>query len=150
MEADLKKLLEEEGGGGAGESSGGGGGLFGEESGSYVLELNKLTGSPLPTDGLLFAVPVCAPFAALSKYKYRVKLTPGEGKKGRTGKQALEIFARMKECTPREKDLIKMVSDNEVVQTIIGDVKMSTPGLNAVHAAKRSAKKAGKNKPPSS
>jgi hypothetical protein len=53
-----------------------------------------------------------------------VKLTPGEGKKGRTGKQALDVFSRSKDCSPREKDLIKMIADNDVVQCIIGDVKV--------------------------
>jgi hypothetical protein len=38
---------------------------------------------------LLFAVPVVAPYGALSgpNYKYKVKLTPGQGKKGKTAMQ---------------------------------------------------------------
>ncbi len=110
----MKKLLSEEG--------------FVDEAevaGSYVAELNKLTGLPLPTDTLLFAIPVCAPYSSVAKYKYRVKLTPGVGKKGRTGKQALDLFSRMKTCTPRERDLIRLISDNEIVQTIIGDSKVN-------------------------
>lgn len=75
-------------------------------------------------DTLLFAVPVCAPYAAVAKYKFRVKLTPGVGKKGKAGKQALDIFTRAKECSPRERDLLRMISDNEIVQTIIGDTKV--------------------------
>jgi hypothetical protein len=45
--------------------------------------LDTLTGSPLPEDNLLFAVPVCAPYISLQKYKYKVKLTPGSTKKGK-------------------------------------------------------------------
>lgn len=32
--------------------------------------LTSLTGQPHPEDVLLFAVPVCAPYTALSNYKY--------------------------------------------------------------------------------
>uniref|UniRef100_A0A7S2HPI5 NFACT protein C-terminal domain-containing protein n=1 Tax=Octactis speculum TaxID=3111310 RepID=A0A7S2HPI5_9STRA len=116
------------------------------KAGSYITELNKLTGLPLPSDVIMFCVPVCGPYQSLQRYKYKVKLTPGSTKKGRAGKQALDVFTRMKECSPRERDLIKFVSDNELVQTIIGEVKVSTPGLHAAFNAKRSTKKAGKNK----
>jgi len=126
MEAEMKKLLEEEGFMEAAPGSEG----HAASAGSYVAELNQLTGLPRSTlgaaDELLFAVVVCAPYASVAKYKYRCKLTPGVGKKGKAGKQALELFCRMKECTGREKDLLKMVSDNEVVQTIIGDVKVQS------------------------
>lgn len=67
--------------------------------------LTSLTGQPNPEDVLLFAVPVCAPYTALSNYKYvhfpcvtpacgaplrtvyfyrhKVKVTPGSQKKGK-------------------------------------------------------------------
>ncbi|XP_023283292.1 nuclear export mediator factor Nemf-like [Seriola lalandi dorsalis] len=45
--------------------------------------LTSLTGQPHPEDVLLFAVPVCAPYTALSNYKHKVKLTPGSQKKGK-------------------------------------------------------------------
>lgn len=70
--------------------------------------LTALTGLPQPEDVLLFAVPVCAPYTALTNYKYikftflfsnkgtksalltsvvfhrhKVKLTPGAQKKGK-------------------------------------------------------------------
>ena len=32
--------------------------------------LDSLTGCPLEEDGLLFAIPVCAPYQALTNYKY--------------------------------------------------------------------------------
>jgi hypothetical protein len=116
-------------------------------AGSYVVELNKLTGLPRPDDTLLFAVPVCAPYAAVKNYKYKVKLTPGVGKKGRTGKQAVELFARSKECVGWERDLVKMLGDAEVINAIIGDAKINASGMHAAHNAKRKAKQAGKKKP---
>ena len=71
--------------------------------------------------------PVCAPYMSLRKYKYVVKLTPGVQKKGKAGKACVEIF-------------------NEVVQAIVGEVKVSSAGLQAVHAAKRRQKKGNKKK----
>ena len=138
--------------------------------GSYVAELNKLTALPRAEDTLLYCVPVCAPYAAVAKYKYRVrcaypwslscratlstrllwpqvKLTPGTGKKGRAGKQALDVLTRLKECVGRERDLIKMLSDPEVVNAMVGDVKVSSAGVHAAFNAKRSAKQAKKSKP---
>ncbi len=34
-------------------------------------------------DILLYAVPVCGPYTAMSNYKFKVKLTPGSQKKGK-------------------------------------------------------------------
>jgi len=46
------------------------------------VNLASLTGKPLPTDILLYAIPVCGPFSAMKDYKYKVKVTPGTEKKG--------------------------------------------------------------------
>ena len=70
---------------------------------------------------------------------------------------------RSKDCSQRERDLLKLVSDNEITQSILGDVKVgsvvsealsqaptcvcmqvSTPGLHASFNAKRAVKKKGK------
>uniref|UniRef100_A0A8C4QEM1 Ribosome quality control complex subunit NEMF n=1 Tax=Eptatretus burgeri TaxID=7764 RepID=A0A8C4QEM1_EPTBU len=45
--------------------------------------LASLTGQPHVDDLLMFSIPVCAPYTALSNYKYKVKLTPGTQKKGK-------------------------------------------------------------------
>lgn len=36
--------------------------------------LDALTGRPLDTDTLLYAVPLCAPYSTLSDYKFKVRL----------------------------------------------------------------------------
>lgn len=61
----------------------------------------------MPTDGeeLLHAVPVCAPYAVLVGYKFKVKLTPGTQKKGKAAKQAVTLFTSM--ANSREKALIQ-------------------------------------------
>lgn len=48
-----------------------------EEDRARLTVLDALTGCPRPDDILLFALPVCAPYATLQSYKYKVKLIPG-------------------------------------------------------------------------
>ncbi|XP_014065438.1 nuclear export mediator factor NEMF isoform X1 [Salmo salar] len=71
--------------------------------------LNSLTGQPHPEDVLLFAVPVCAPYTALSNYKHKVKLTPGTQKKGKAARTAVFSFMKAREASTREKDLFRSV-----------------------------------------
>ncbi|KAI3367622.1 hypothetical protein L3Q82_026464, partial [Scortum barcoo] len=73
--------------------------------------LTSLTGQPHPEDVLLFAVPVCAPYTALSNYKNKVKLTPGTQKKGKAARTFTAVFSFMKakETSTREKDLFRSV-----------------------------------------
>lgn len=54
-----------------------------EEEKGKLTEIDQLTGCPFQDDVLLYAVPVCAPYSVLQKYKYKVKLTPGTTKKGK-------------------------------------------------------------------
>jgi hypothetical protein len=56
---------------------------IGEEEKEKLNDVDYLTGNPLPTDILLYAVPVCGPYNAVQSYKYRVKIIPGPVKKGK-------------------------------------------------------------------
>lgn len=56
---------------------------LGDEEKEKLIDLDYLTGIPVASDILLYAVPVCAPYNALQTYKYRVKITPGTAKKGK-------------------------------------------------------------------
>ncbi|NWS65905.1 NEMF factor, partial [Crotophaga sulcirostris] len=91
--------------------------------------LGSLTGQPHPEDLLLFAVPICAPYTAMTNYKYKVKLTPGTQKKGKAAKIALHNFMQSKEATAREKDLFRSVKDTDLSRNIPGKVKVSAPHL---------------------
>uniref|UniRef100_A0A8C0VNH8 Ribosome quality control complex subunit NEMF n=1 Tax=Cyanistes caeruleus TaxID=156563 RepID=A0A8C0VNH8_CYACU len=94
--------------------------------------LDSLTGQPHPEDILLFAVPVCAPYTAMTNYKYKVKLTPGTQKKGKAAKIALHNFMQSKEASAREKDLFRSVKDTDLSRNIPGKVKVSAPHLQNV------------------
>ncbi|KAG0328587.1 hypothetical protein BGZ99_005066, partial [Dissophora globulifera] len=140
-----------------------------EESENLTV-LDGLTGRPLPTDILQFAIPVCAPYGALQKYKYKVKLIPGTMKKGKAVKTAINHFLtnvngnsndseseasaskvvgglsgqelRDAEVAmeTRERDLIKMIKDEEAINAMIGKCKVSAPGVEASKKKGASAK----------
>uniref|UniRef100_A0A665WB21 Ribosome quality control complex subunit NEMF n=1 Tax=Echeneis naucrates TaxID=173247 RepID=A0A665WB21_ECHNA len=93
--------------------------------------LTSLTGQPHPEDVLLFAVPVCAPYTALSNYKHKVKLTPGSQKKGKAARTAVLSFMKAKEAITREKDLFRSVKDTDLSRNMPGKVKVSAPNLLA-------------------
>ncbi|XP_064621193.1 ribosome quality control complex subunit NEMF-like [Lineus longissimus] len=95
-----------------------------------VNTLDTLTGVPLPEDTILFAIPVCAPYNAMTNYKYKVKLTPGTTKRGKAAKTALNMYLHDRTATSREKDLLRTVKDNDTSRNIPGKVKVSAPNLH--------------------
>ncbi|XP_068573922.1 ribosome quality control complex subunit NEMF [Cebidichthys violaceus] len=94
--------------------------------------LTSLSGQPHPEDVLLFAVPVCAPYTALSNYKHKVKLTPGSQKKGKAARTAVFSFMKARDASTREKDLFRSVKDTDLSRNMPGKVKVSAPNLLAV------------------
>lgn len=56
---------------------------IGEEEKEKLNDVDYLTGNPLSSDILLYAVPVCGPYNAVQSYKYRVKIIPGSVKRGK-------------------------------------------------------------------
>ncbi|KAL7621337.1 hypothetical protein AAE478_008658 [Parahypoxylon ruwenzoriense] len=94
--------------------------------------LDAFVGTPLPGDEILEAVAVCAPYAALARCKYKVKLQPGPQKKGKAVKEVLEAWkaasgkkgvvderAQDKEkMWPREVQLLKGLKPEEVVNVV--------------------------------
>jgi len=92
--------------------------------------LDSLTGCPLDEDILLYAVPVCAPYTCLTSYKYKMKLTPGTGKRGKAAKTAIHMFQTASEASSWEKDLFKNLKDCDISRNIPGKVKVSAPNLN--------------------
>ncbi|XP_067310891.1 ribosome quality control complex subunit NEMF-like isoform X2 [Pseudorasbora parva] len=99
------------------------------EDGESILD--SLTGLPHPDDVLMFAVPVCAPYMALSNYRYKVKLTPGTQKKGKAARTAVLSFMRGRDVSAREKDLFRSVKDTDLSRNMPGKVKVSAPNLQA-------------------
>lgn len=94
--------------------------------------INALTAVPVAEDELLYAVPTCAPYAAMSNFKYKVKLTPGPGKKGKACKTALMLFMADKSASSREKDLLRAVRDQDLARNLPGKVKVSAPNITRI------------------
>lgn len=98
-----------------------------EDEEQAATPLDALVGTPFPGDEILEAVPVCAPWASMGKFKYKVKLQPGSTKKGKAVKEILERWkidsarkgsvdetARDAErMWPREVELIKAAKPEE-------------------------------------
>ncbi|KAL6623576.1 hypothetical protein ACP70R_033455 [Stipagrostis hirtigluma subsp. patula] len=118
---------------------------IGDEEKEKLIDLDYLTGNPLPSDILLYAVPVCAPYNALQTYKYRVKITPGTAKKGKAAKTAMSLFLHTPDATNREKELMKACTDPELVAAIVGNAKITAPGLTQLkQKQKQKGKKSAK------
>lgn len=119
--------------------------LEGDEA-EQVTPLDAFVGTPLPGDEILEVIPVCAPWNALVKFKYKVKLQPGATKKGKAVKEILERTktaatkkgvvdesARDSErMWPREVELLKALKPEEVVNCVpVGKVRVMMAGGTA-------------------
>jgi predicted ribosome quality control (RQC) complex YloA/Tae2 family protein len=150
-----------------------------EEEAEAADFFDAFTGSPRPHDLLLFALPMCAPYAALAKHKYKVKLVPGSTKKGKAAKTAMDYFlastlreekdlqknATLLPSTQTQKtesaesnavrealdiehvvvqrELMRCITDNELVACLVGPVKIIAPGISGTAAKSGGGKKAG-------
>lgn len=97
-----------------------------------LQNLDAFTGRPLPNDELLSAIPVCAPWSALSTYKYKAKMQPGSTKRGKAVKEVLSIWDNagkdakivdkhsqdVERIWPKEIDLIRGWKEPEVVGVV--------------------------------
>ena len=87
--------------------------------------LRGLTGCPREDSSLFYGMAMLAPYAAIQSCKFKVKLTPGSGKRGKMGKSAQAILAATPGATPREKDLVMAIGGDELARTMMGNVKVS-------------------------
>ncbi|KAL3422632.1 DUF814 domain-containing protein [Phlyctema vagabunda] len=120
-----------------------------------LMQLDAFVGTPLAGDEILEAIPVCAPWSAMGKYKYKAKLQPGAQKKGKAVREILGRWlidsdakgkmdreAQDKErMWPREIELLKGWKAEEITNTIpVSKVRVMMAGGTA------GASKAGQSK----
>lgn len=133
-----------------------------EEETAQMTQLDSFVGTPLPGDEILEAIPVCAPWTAMGKYKYKVKLQPGQQKKGKAIREILTNWnkagAEKKNVDstgqdremiwPREADLVRGLKEVEVVGIV--PVKtmrvMMSGGSGGADKGKGGAKARGQKK----
>ncbi len=92
-----------------------------------TISLETLVGTPLAGDEVLEAIPICAPWPAMGKVRYKVKLQPGNVKKGKAVKDIIERWriavskkawvddsaTDREKIWPREAELIKALKPEE-------------------------------------
>ncbi|EGG13343.1 DUF814 family protein [Cavenderia fasciculata] len=127
---EIKKLLEEEN-----ESTV-------KVDDNIFSNIDTLTGNPLENDILHFAIPVVGPYTIFNNYKYKVKLTPGHQKRGKAAKQAAATLLGLKNITAREKELIKIIKDEDISANMLADVRLHAPNLLATKKKEKAEKKA--------
>lgn len=118
---------------------------------NYLEILDSILPKPNSEDVLVNAIPVFAPWGALSRFKYKVKIQPGTGKKGKCISECLHHFITRKVDVTNsdseadwtiEHNLIKDVSLNDCIGSfMVSKVKASFSG-----ADKEKSKKAQKKR----
>ncbi|KJX94291.1 putative serologically defined colon cancer antigen 1 protein [Zymoseptoria brevis] len=120
-------------------------------------QLDALVGTPLPGDEILEAIPVCAPWAALARSKYKAKLQPGQQKKGKAVREILGKWTKgmsepknvdnsaqdSERIWPREAELVKGWKEAEIMSVIPVKLVRVMMGGGGAGAEKR---KGGKGK----
>lgn len=112
-------------------------------------------------DEVVDIVPVFAPWPALLKYKYKIKVQPGSGKKTKTINEITRHFLSRKIDTTNsdkeidwsiEHEMIKSLKDQDLVLSVCVDkLKVTIPGANNKNGkgssnGKQQPKKKGKKK----
>ncbi|KAK9331609.1 hypothetical protein V1520DRAFT_337236 [Lipomyces starkeyi] len=118
-----------------------------------IVPYDRLVARPSREDNLLAAVPICAPWPALHKVKYKVKLLPGVGKRGKTLRKCQQYFVGgmsslidknsrdVERCWPKEVFLIGALTDAEITLPV-GVAKFRAAIPNATSGG-QSANKSG-------
>lgn len=122
-----------------------------DEEAEKMTLLDAFVGTPLPGDEIIEALPVCAPWTALGKYKYKAKLQPGAQKKGRavkeifdrwiaasSGKGIVDLESRDTEkMWPREVELIRAWKPEECINCVpVSKVRVMMSGGSLGTASK--------------
>ncbi|CAM9258170.1 unnamed protein product, partial [Ectocarpus fasciculatus] len=110
----------------------------------FEEDFYSLISNPKPEDVVLYCVPMCGPYSCFKNFKYKMKLTPGTLKKGKIAKQAQDVFVMFKDCSAAEKSAIEGLNRSELTAAVIGEAKISMPGLQAVQRKQKSAGKSVK------
>lgn len=113
----------------------------------YVEVLHLLTAIPRVEDAIQYALPVCAPYSTVSNYRYRVKVMPGNTKRGKGYRTAAAVMLHQAEkdltTFKDERDAMRLAPDTDGVALMLGNVKLVARGLAEVQ---KSISKASKKK----
>lgn len=72
---------------------------------------------------------MCAPYNSLKDNRFKIKLVSGGLKKGKAARNILHYFINSNELTETEKPLLKTIPEQEIINSLIGNVKLAGAGL---------------------
>lgn len=124
---------------------------------NYLEILDSFISKSQVNDQFIAAVPVFAPWSSLGKFKYKVKIMPGIGKKGKAVNDAINYFVNRKMDDsstdtdldwPRERELIEAIKPNDTMGVFtVNKLKLVLPGGGSADGSK-SLKKTSQKKGP--
>ncbi|KAK6519809.1 hypothetical protein TWF506_000103 [Arthrobotrys conoides] len=120
-----------------------------------MVDLKRIVGEVkvADMDRVVDAIPICAPWSALQRFEWKVKLQPGTQKKGKAIREVVERWGKevvdkkkrplppkdggdqgqiseVVEKARREKELVRAWKEAELVQGVpVGKVKIMMPGM---------------------
>ncbi|GFH06697.1 uncharacterized protein HaLaN_01367 [Haematococcus lacustris] len=77
------------------------------------------------------------------------RLGAGTLKKGKAARQGVELLSRAPDASQRERELLKAVPEMDMINAMVGSVKLSMPGLTKLKQVEKKDKKAAEKEPPS-
>ena len=98
--------------------------------------VDTLTAAPFDDDRLQFALVVCAPYSALTSYKFKAKLLPGTQKKGKVCSAALNLWMKQSGVREVERDMLRGMREEEMMAVLLSNTKLAA-GLAGEAAKKR-------------
>ena len=121
----------------------------------YLSIVDSFVGKPNKEDELESIVPVFAPYFGLQKLKYKVKIQPGNNKKGKSIQEMLHHFTTKKVdhekednemVWPNEMELLTHINSNDLIGNLpVSKLKVVLPG-NAKANSNTNTKDKGKAK----
>lgn len=121
----------------------------------YLSIVDSFVGKPNKEDELESIVPVFAPYFGLQKLKYKVKIQPGNNKKGKSIQEMLHHFTTKKVdhekednemVWPNEMELLTHINSNDLIGNLpVSKLKIVLPG-NAKANSNTNTKDKGKAK----
>ena len=102
--------------------------LIEDEKLMMLDEIDKFTYNPFEDDQLLHALPMCAPYSVVKNFKYKIKIMPGQMKRGKASKQIMQIW-RSEANKTNEELTIKGIVENDVNPIIVSNLRIECPGL---------------------
>lgn len=99
-----------------------------------------MSGRVLGSDKWEALIPMCAPYMTIADNHFKVKLVPGGLKKGKAARSIVGYF-QTGVLQEKERVFLRAVPEQEVINALIGNVKMGGAGLLKIEQKVKAEKK---------